>query len=199
MKKMFQEFKKFIKRGNVVDMAIGVAVATAFTAIVNSFTKGIISPLIALLTGESTLAELKWVLRPAELAADGTEIKAEVAMMPGLVIQAAIDFLIVAIFLFIVMHVAHKLSERAKRIFDTNLIGKKVGHCLAQRQNNRIYILKKLLLRQSLSKRIYGNKCGKGNIIGAKLVCGRGHRIKTSLSFDLAPKAKAFAERKRIL
>ena len=116
MKKMFQEFKKFIKRGNVVDMAIGVAVATAFTAIVNSFTKGIISPLIALLTGESTLAELKWVLRPAELAADGTEIKAEVAMMPGLVIQAAIDFLIVAIFLFIVMHVAHKLSERAKRI-----------------------------------------------------------------------------------
>lgn len=116
MKKMFQEFKSFIKRGNVVDMAIGVAVATAFTAIVNSFTKGIISPLIALLTGESTLAELKWVLRPAVLDAEGEEITAEVAMFPGLVIQAAIDFLIVAAFLFIVMHVVHKLSERAKKI-----------------------------------------------------------------------------------
>ncbi len=117
MKKMLDDFKKFIKRGNVVDMAIGVAVATAFTAIVNSVTKGIISPLIALLTGESTLAELKWVLRPATFEADGvTEKTAEVAMMPGLVIQAAIDFLIIATFLFLVMHIVHKVSERAKRI-----------------------------------------------------------------------------------
>jgi large conductance mechanosensitive channel len=115
MKKMFAEFKKFIKRGNVVDMAIGVAVATAFTAIVNAFTKGIISPLIALLVGESTLAEVKWVLRPAVM--NGEEVvTAEVALMPGLVLQAAIDFLIVAAFLFIFMHVAHKLSERAQKI-----------------------------------------------------------------------------------
>ena len=115
MKKMLAEFKKFIKRGNVVDMAIGVAVASAFTAIVNAFTKGIISPLIALLTGASSLAEVKWVLRPE--VSDGTNvITPEVAMFPGLVLQAAIDFLIVATFLFIVMHVAHKLSERAQRI-----------------------------------------------------------------------------------
>jgi len=117
MKKLFAEFKKFITRGNVIDMAIGVAVATAFTAIVNSFTKGIISPLIALLTGESTLAEVKWVLREATFEADGvTEKTAEVAMMPGLVLQAAIDFLIIATFLFLVMHIAHKISDRAKRI-----------------------------------------------------------------------------------
>jgi large conductance mechanosensitive channel len=123
MKKMLAEFKKFIKRGNVVDMAIGVAVASAFTAIVNAFTKGIISPLIALLTGASSLAEVKWVLRPevTQTVGEGdaavTEIiTPEVAMFPGLVLQAAIDFLIVATFLFIVMHVAHKLSERAQRI-----------------------------------------------------------------------------------
>lgn len=115
MKKMLAEFKKFIKRGNVVDMAIGVAVASAFTAIVNAFTKGIISPLIALLTGASSLAEVKWVLRPAVM--NGEEVvTAEVAMFPGLVLQAAIDFLIVATFLFIVMHVVRKLSERAQRI-----------------------------------------------------------------------------------
>ena len=115
MKKLFAEFKKFITRGNVIDMAIGVAVATAFTAIVNSFTKGIISPLIALLTGESTLAEVKWVLRDAVM--EGEEIiTPEVAMMPGLVLQAAIDFLIIATFLFLVMHIAHKISDRAKRL-----------------------------------------------------------------------------------
>ena len=117
MKNLIAEFKKFIKRGNVVDMAIGVAVATAFTAIVNAFTKGIVSPLIALLTGESSLAEVKWVLRPAVLAEDGvTELEAEVAMTPGLVLQAIIDFLIIATVLFFVLHVVHKLSERAKKI-----------------------------------------------------------------------------------
>ncbi len=116
MKKMFAEFKKFIKRGNVVDMAIGVAVASAFTAIVNSFTKGIVSPLIAMLTGKSTLAEIKWVLRPAVLDEAGEVVTAEVAMTPGIVLQAAIDFLIVAAVLFVVMHTVHKISERAKRI-----------------------------------------------------------------------------------
>ncbi len=115
MKKMFAEFKKFIKRGNVVDMAIGVAAATAFTAIVNAFTKGIISPLIALLTGESTITDVKWVLRAAVMDGE-TVVTPEVALLPGLVLQAAIDFLIVATFLFTVMHVVHRISERAKRI-----------------------------------------------------------------------------------
>ena len=116
MKNFIADFKKFIKRGNVIDMAIGVAVATAFTAIVNAFTKGIISPLITLLTGESTLAEVKWVLREAVVDAEGVETVAEVAMMPGQVLQAAIDFLIIASVLFFAMHIAHKLSDRAKRI-----------------------------------------------------------------------------------
>ncbi len=116
MKKLLAEFKKFITRGNVVDMAIGVAVATAFTAIVNSFTKGFVSPLIALLTGKSTLADVKWVLREEVLDEAGEVVTAEVALMPGLVFQAAIDFLIIAAFLFLVMHIAHKISERARKI-----------------------------------------------------------------------------------
>ncbi len=116
MKTLIADFKKFIKRGNVIDMAIGVAVATAFTAIVNSVTKGIVSPLIALLTGESSLADVKWVLRAAVVDADGAELVPEVAMTPGLVLQAAIDFLIIATVLFLVMHIVHKLSDRAKKI-----------------------------------------------------------------------------------
>ncbi len=116
MKKLFAEFKKFITRGNVVDMAIGVAVATAFTAIVNAFTKGFVSPLIALLSGSSTLADVKLVLRKEVTDAAGEVVTAEVALMPGLVLQAAIDFIIIATFLFLVLHVTHKLSERAKKL-----------------------------------------------------------------------------------
>lgn len=117
MKRFFSEFKKFMTRGNIVDMAIGVAVASAFTAIVTAFTKGFVAPLIALLTGESTLAEWKWILRP-EVVDPATEevVQAEVALLPGVFVQAAIDFLIVATFLFILMHTLHRLSERAKRL-----------------------------------------------------------------------------------
>ena len=74
-KGFWAEFKKFISKGNVVDMAVGVAVATAFTAIVTAFTKGFIAPILSLLSHDATLADMKWVLRPevAEIAADGTK------------------------------------------------------------------------------------------------------------------------------
>jgi len=117
MKKLWNEFMKFIKRGNVVDMAVGVAVASAFTAIVTAFTKGFISPLLALLTGESDLASMKWVLRQEVLAADGVTVEvAEVALLWGAFLQAIIDFLIIALALFIVMKVASVMRERAIRL-----------------------------------------------------------------------------------
>ena len=84
MKKFWEDFKKFIKRGNVVDMAVGVAVATAFTAIVTAFTKGFITPLLALLTGNAQTAELKWVIRPEVVdEMTGEVITAEVAILWG--------------------------------------------------------------------------------------------------------------------
>ena len=119
MKKMLAEFKKFIKRGNVVDMAIGVAVASAFTAIVTAFTKGFISPLLALLTGDSGMEEMKWVIREevVELV-DGVEtvVTSEVAILWGAFVQALINFLIVAFALFIVIRVAASVSERATKL-----------------------------------------------------------------------------------
>ena len=63
MRKFWEDFKKFIKRGNVVDMAVGVAVASAFTAIVTAFTKGFINPLLALLSNSSNQEELKWIIK----------------------------------------------------------------------------------------------------------------------------------------
>ena len=120
MKKFWQDFKKFITRGNVIDMAVGVAVAGAFTAIVTAFTKGFISPLLALLTNDSDLASMKHILRPAvvEVAADGTEtvITAEVALLWGEFVQKIIDFLIIALTLFIVMRVASAVMAHSAKI-----------------------------------------------------------------------------------
>ena len=120
MKKFFAEFKKFISRGNVVDMAIGVAVANAFTAIVKAFTNGFISPLLALLSNGSDMSELKWVIREEvfELSEAGekTVISAEVSILWGAFLQAIFDFLIIALALFIVLKVVTALNERAKEI-----------------------------------------------------------------------------------
>ena len=118
MKKFFTEFKKFITRGNVVDMAIGVAVAGAFTKIVNAFTNGFVSPVVGLITGGASLADQKAIVREAvvEVAADGTEtiVSPEVALLWGAFVQNIIDFLIIAFVLFVVMKVFNTLSAKAK-------------------------------------------------------------------------------------
>ena len=117
MKKFWEDFKKFIKRGNVVDMAVGVAVASAFTAIVTAFTKGFINPLLALISNNSTQADLKWIIRP-EIKDPVTEeiIQSEVALLWGGFVQAIINFVIVALTLFIVMRIVSAFSNRAKKL-----------------------------------------------------------------------------------
>ena len=116
MKKFWEDFKKFIKRGNVVDMAVGVAVAGAFTAIVNAFTKGFITPLLALITGKSDIASMKWVIKEAVLNEEGAVEVAEIAIMWGTFVQAIIDFLIIAFTLFVVMRIVSGFSNRTKKI-----------------------------------------------------------------------------------
>ena len=100
-------------------MAVGVAVASAFTAIVTAFTKGFISPLLALLTGESALDELKWIIRPeiTEVVDEvETVVQTEVAILWGGFVQAIINFLIIAVVLFIVMKVVAAFTARAERL-----------------------------------------------------------------------------------
>ena len=119
MKGLIAEFKKFISRGNVVDMAVGVAVAGAFTKIVNSFTNGFIAPLLALLSKDADLTQLKWVIRAAETEmVDGVEtvIRAEVAILWGAFIQTIIDFLLIALMLFIVMKAFNRAAASAREL-----------------------------------------------------------------------------------
>lgn len=101
----FEEFKTFIARGNVIDMAVGVVVGSSFTAIVNQLVQGIINPLIGKLFGDINLSDYKIVLTAA------TDEVPEVAIMYGSFIQAIINFLLVALTLFIFIRSMNKVKD----------------------------------------------------------------------------------------
>ena len=105
-RKTLGEFKKFITRGNVVDMAVGIIVGTAFTAIVNSMVKDILMPFIGLIIGGISLIDLKIVISAA------TETTAEVAIRYGMFFQKVIDFLIIALVVFFLVRIINKMRDR---------------------------------------------------------------------------------------
>lgn len=102
MKKFFKEFKAFISKGNVFDMAVGLIIATAFNKIVSSMVNDIIMPLVTWATGAKNLADLSIVLRET-IEADGTITK--LTWNYGNFIQAVIDFLIIAFSVFVMVKV----------------------------------------------------------------------------------------------
>lgn len=103
---MLNEFRNFIMRGNVLDLAVGIIIGAAFTSIVNSLVNDIISPIIGLITGGIDFSEMRLVLRPA---AGETP---EVALGFGLFINAIINFLIVALVLFLIIRAYNNASAR---------------------------------------------------------------------------------------
>ncbi|MBQ4067452.1 MAG: large-conductance mechanosensitive channel protein MscL [Clostridia bacterium] len=119
MKKFFADFKAFIMKGNIIDMAVGVVIGGAFGKIVTSLVNDIITPLISILTGKVSITELKWVINEAVLAEDGvTVVTPELALTYGNFIQNIIDFLIIAVSIFVVLRVmtaAHKKLESLKK------------------------------------------------------------------------------------
>ena len=107
----WSEFKTFIARGNVMDMAVGVVIGGAFTAIVNSLVGDIINPLIGKLFGGVDLSAAKVVLT----AADEEAGIAEVAIRYGAMIQAILNFLIVALCVFAVVRFINRLKDKMKK------------------------------------------------------------------------------------
>ena len=113
----FKDFKAFITRGNVVDMAIGVVVANAFMDIVNKFTSSFINPLVGLITGDKSLVDLKYIYKPEILDPEtGAVIQKEIAFTWGLFLQSIVDFLIIALVLFIVLRIATHVAKKAKEV-----------------------------------------------------------------------------------
>ena len=108
-KGFFAEFRKFISRGNVLDMAVGMVVGAAFTAIVTSFVNDIIMPVVGLAIGGIDFSDLKIVLKAA------TETDPEVALRYGTFINAIISFIIIAFCVFCVVKGFNKLHEMNKK------------------------------------------------------------------------------------
>lgn len=114
-KGIITEFKEFISRGNVIDMAVGVIIGGAFTKIVNSLVSDIIMPALGLLTGNIDFAELKIVL--SEAVMDGeTVVKEELAVRYGMFLDALLNFLLIAICIFAIVKIINTVREKAEKI-----------------------------------------------------------------------------------
>lgn len=115
MKKFFAEFKEFAMKGNVVDMAIGVVIGGAFGKITTSLVNDVIMPLISRITGGVDFSAWKWVLKAAEVDETGAETAAEIAVNYGSFIAVVLDFLIIALVLFMVVKAINKLRTIDKK------------------------------------------------------------------------------------
>ena len=104
MKKFFKEFKEFAMRGNVIDMAIGVVIGGAFGKIVTSLVSDLIMPAISLITGKFNFSDLAYTVA----AADGKDI----VIGYGAFIQTVIDFIIIALCIFLVIKLMNRLHKK---------------------------------------------------------------------------------------
>lgn len=104
MKKFFADFKAFITKGNIVDMAVGVVIGAAFGAIVTSLVNDLIMPLVSLAVGGLDFTEWKWVIAPAQYNGD-ILVKAECALRWGNFLQTILNFLIIAFCIFLVLRI----------------------------------------------------------------------------------------------
>ena len=102
------EFKEFITRGNVMDMAVGIIIGGAFTAIVTSLVNDLLMPVIGVLFGGLDFSTLKYVVRAADEAA-GIE---EAAIKYGSFIQAIVDFLLIAVVIFLMVKGINKMRRK---------------------------------------------------------------------------------------
>ena len=102
---MFKEFKEFISKGNVIDLAVGVIIGGAFGKIVTSFVDDMIMPVLGILLGKVNFSTLRVIITPA------TESKAESAILYGNFIQNIVYFLIIAFVIFIMVKSINKFKK----------------------------------------------------------------------------------------
>ena len=112
-----REFKEFAVKGNAVDMAVGIVLGAAFTKIVNSIVNDIIMPPIGLLIGGVEFKYLELILRPARTASDGTGLPA-VAIRYGALVNTLIEFLIIALTVFLVVKIMNRIIRAREATVD---------------------------------------------------------------------------------
>ena len=133
MKEFFEEFKKFITRGNVIDMSVGVIVGGAFTSIVNAMTNNILKPLInyilALILGSDSLSGIYTYLKVSYVvdattgqATDVIDLTQSIYIDWGAFINAIINFLIIALVLFTIVKIINAISDTTQKLNDKKFI-----------------------------------------------------------------------------
>lgn len=130
---MIQEFKEFIMRGNVMELAVGIVMGTAFTAIVNALVAFIITPIIAAVTGNATVSMLAFQLGDATIEY-------------GQFLQAIIDFVLIAFVLFIMIKGINRLSRKRLEEPEVEVEAPTVEHYLEE--------IRDLLAKQSENNQI---------------------------------------------
>lgn len=121
VKQFFVDFKNFIAKGNIFDMAVGVIIGSAFSPIVSSLVNDIIMPPLGLLIGGKDFTQFKAVLKEAVVDTDGTILKEAVTINYGNFISIILNFLLIAFIIFLVVRIITKsqkhiqaLQEKAK-------------------------------------------------------------------------------------
>lgn len=141
MKKFFEDFKAFALKGNILDMAVGVVIGGAFGKIVSSLVADIITPLISLATGSLNFTDLKWVFKEAVMEA-GEVVTPEVAMTYGNFLQTVIDFLIIALSIFVVLRIIMNAEKKLASLKKAE--EEKVEEAPAEPEDTEVTLLKEI-------------------------------------------------------
>ena len=115
MKKFFKEFREFISRGNVLDMAIGVIIATAFGKITTSLVNNVLMPFINWLFGAQDMSALDIVLREPVLDEAGTVVTEGIVLGFGTLVSTIIDFILIAFVVFLIVKTINKATSLAEK------------------------------------------------------------------------------------
>lgn len=134
--KMLKEFKEFINRGSVMDLAVGMIIGAAFTAIVTSLVNDIVMPIISMIIGGFDFTGLKITI-PAYI--EGVE---PATINYGNFLQAAVNFLIIAFVIFLMVRTLNKMRERAERL--TKKAEDKKEEAVEKKEDDQIALLKEI-------------------------------------------------------
>jgi len=110
---MLGEFREFIARGSVVDLAVGVVIGASFGKIVTALVDGIVMPIVGVALGGVSVSDWKWVLKPETIDGTGKKV-AEVAVRYGSFIQTLIDFVIIAFVIFLLLKAYNRMRRPAE-------------------------------------------------------------------------------------
>ncbi len=113
---MIKEFKEFAMKGNLVDMAIAFVMGAAFAKVVSGFIDGMVMPVVGKLVAGVDFASLKYILSEAQVDASGKVIAAEASIKYGEFITIMIDFILVAVVMFMIIKAINKMKKKQAEI-----------------------------------------------------------------------------------